>query len=296
MTITDEELDARLRALARPTPGIDPAAALALTEAAAGHAGKRRRRRNWIVPTAIVAVCTLAIPTSAIAERLFAAQTGEFGGNNGEEMFGDEWITSDAPDFAAYVATITPRELPVPPSFDWDAATSEVLARYTEPAQMQRILLRSDYEWMIWDAWIVEWLDADLVDDEARRSTAFNAMLEAPTWEGFVEGDGGGIRLSMWSSLLRYAKGDAEERTNVMQTLWQHAKGPVKVDGTPSPEFLKYWDGVDRQGRIEESVSGWDKITESYKVISHESPIWDEYERELTRIEAETRAAAGDAR
>ncbi|QIM16404.1 hypothetical protein G7067_08175 [Leucobacter insecticola] len=296
MTITDEELDSRLRAVTSPTPGIDQAAASIIIREAARLAGKRKRRRNWLVPTAIITAGTLAIPTAAVAERFFAAQTRTFGGNYSEEMLGDEWITNEASDFPAYVASQAPRNLPVPESFDWDAASAEIVSRYVEPSQLQRIHIESDYERLIWIAWIAEWLDADRANDEVRRTTAFEAMLGAPAWEGFTESDGGGIRMLIWVSLLRYAQGDARERTEVIQTLWQQERGPAKIGEAPEPEFLLYWDGVDRQDLINDTLNEWEGFIEPYGVLDQESPVWEAYERELVRLEAETRAALGDAR
>lgn len=118
MTISDDELDARLRSLARPTPGMDPAAALSLTRAAAAHSGQRKRRGVWLVPTALIAAGVLAIPTTAVAVRVFEAQTGEFSAETTESEAGNEWIATGAPDYETYLNTIVPRHLPTPAGFN----------------------------------------------------------------------------------------------------------------------------------------------------------------------------------
>ncbi|MFT4231282.1 MAG: hypothetical protein QM606_00680 [Leucobacter sp.] len=309
--MTDPELDARLARLAEPDPTIDPGAARDLVRFAAEPARMRHRgRKRWSIAVGALVVGALAIPTAAVAERMFAAQTGEIDDGSGtESTAGEEWIDTGAPDFEECVSSIAPRRLPTPAGFDWDAEAASVAERYSaEPALIQEGGLVADLERTLWLAWLAEWIDADRAGDDSGREAALAVMREAPTWPEIVDSDGGGIRYLMWAFLARMNTGDPAERTNAAQALLQQDAVDIlaaqlelssQQDGQIAEEALlerssptlraayALWDGVDRQPFIDEMFDRYAELISPYGDISVGSPFWDDYDAALREIAAE---------
>ena len=123
-----DELGALLTAAAPPTlagpdvEGLLAALALEVVEADRGLHGRLRRvRRRQRVAVAAAAAAVVLAPPAAWAAQHFLAQTGQHGDaalNPGLED-GSEQIDTCAADFADYVATLAPTDLPVPPGHSW---------------------------------------------------------------------------------------------------------------------------------------------------------------------------------
>ncbi len=77
---------------------------------------RRRQRAAAIAATAAI----VFVPTGAWAAQHFLAQTGEFGSAQaGGLQDNSEFINMCARDFAKYVATLAPTDLPAPPDHSW---------------------------------------------------------------------------------------------------------------------------------------------------------------------------------
>lgn len=314
MSIPDDELDRRLAALADPTPLIDPAAARALVREAAAPSRRRGRKRAWMIAGALALTGALAVPTTAVAIRLFEAQTGRVGAPGmTEELAGDEWIDLGAEDLDGYIASVAPRELPVPESFDWESTIVAVAGQFErsfggENAEMQRIGIVSVYEREIWLAWLREWIEADRAGDDARRDAALAVLAEAPDWSTFVATDGGGIRFVMWSYVARIASDDPAVRHDAAQALLQQEvvdplvwleENPIdamtgeRIDVdeviaglSPTQAALReLWDGRDRTAVNDEIHAGIAEISDETDTTPG-SQWWRDHERALREIAA----------
>lgn len=319
MPISDYELDALLARCAEPVPGLDPAAARAAVQRAARPARHRRRtRRGWTFAAVFATAGALALPTAAVAEQYFQAQTGIIDDGYGTEtQAGDEWIATEAADFGAYVSSVAPRELPTPAGFDWEAEAATVASWYSdEPGTVQRIGLVSDLERALWLGWLLEWIEADSAGDNSRREQAIAVLREAPTWPATVATDGGGIRYLKWAYVARMTYTNPEARTAAGQALLQmdvvnmisaqhHAltgrgmggETPAEVEeildlhGPSSRALYAVWDGVNRLYLL-------DEIFQEFMSMSDEtnanlgSRYWDDYD--LALIEVATAAGVAD--
>lgn len=125
-----DALGALLTAAAPPLPVLDPDRTSGLARALAAEVveadrtlrgrvrGLRRRHKAAAVATAAAIVL---VPSGAWAAQHFLAQTGTYGNpalNPGMEDR-SERIDTCARDFAAYVATLAPTDLPAPPGHRW---------------------------------------------------------------------------------------------------------------------------------------------------------------------------------
>ncbi len=306
----DGALDARLARLAAPNPTISPGTARALVDEAARPArAKRRVRKTWSIAVGALLVGALSFPAAAVAERMFAAQTGIIDDGSGTETVADEeWIATDAPDFAEYIAEVAPRGLPAPPGFDWDAEAAVIAGWYSDEAGMiQTGTLVADLERTLWLAWLAEWIAADRADDEPAREAAMAVMREAPTWPEIVHSDGGGVRYLMWAFLARMNADDPAERTNAAQALLQqdavnvvvaqqqlssqHGERPAEEEmlvhnGPSFRAAYELWDGVDRQAFIDGIFDDFARLSDPYETIDVGSPYWDDYDRALREVAA----------
>ncbi|QIM18341.1 hypothetical protein G7066_06205 [Leucobacter coleopterorum] len=296
-----------MRSFARSSyPAIDSAVALALTHEAARSASHRRRRRIWLMPTALIAVSLLAIPTAAVAERIFEAQSGEFSEETTESEAGNEWIYTGSPDYESYLLSIVPKHLPAPEWLDWDAEAKVAAKWYQsyEGGYIEDATLICDFENTLWQAWIAEWIMADHENDDVRREAAMAALREAPSWPNIASSDGGGIRYSMWAFVARMNVADPQARRVAAQALAERETGQIaRVDqlieldltdalpadeqlATRGPAFHKLyevWDHRDRQLLITEILAGIDTVS-SEDDSSAGSPYWDDYDRALVNI------------
>ena len=125
-----DALGALLTAAAPTLPELDPdrTSGLALAVAAEVVAADRTlrgrvrglRRRHPAAAVATAAAIVL-VPSGAWAAQHFLAQTGTYGNpalNPGMED-GSERIDTCARDFAAYVASLAPTDVPAPPGHQW---------------------------------------------------------------------------------------------------------------------------------------------------------------------------------
>ncbi len=135
-----DELGALLTASAPPTAAtsdlttLSAALAREVVEADRGLQGRiRGLRRRHKVATAVTAAAIVLVPTGAYAAQHFLAQTGTFGNPalNGQLEDGSERINLCAKDFADYVATLAPTDLPAPPGHTWRDYTDRVARGYT---------------------------------------------------------------------------------------------------------------------------------------------------------------------
>jgi hypothetical protein len=94
----------------------------------------RGLRRRHKVAAAATAVAIVLVPSGAWAAQHFLAQTGTYGNPalNPELEDGSERIDTCARDFAAYVATLAPTDLPAPPGHSWSAYAAQVARSYTQ--------------------------------------------------------------------------------------------------------------------------------------------------------------------
>ncbi|QIK64461.1 hypothetical protein G7068_15525 [Leucobacter viscericola] len=303
MTITDDELDAQLRALARPTPGIDPAAALSLTREATDFTGKRRRCGKWLIPTGLLAAGLLAIPTTAVATRIFEAQTGEFSAETTESEAGNEWVYTGSPDYEEYLVSIAPRHLPTPAGFSWEAEAA-AFTTWHQNSYVEDATLICDFENTLWQAWIAEWIKADREGDDKAREIAMDVLREAPSWPNIASSDGGGIRYAMWAFVARMNVADPGARSIAAQALAERETGYISradrlielqiSDSPPAAELLAArgpafhsllaaWDHRDRQNLITEILADSSSFS-THNDTSAGSPYWDDYGRALIEI------------
>jgi hypothetical protein len=132
MSDTDPATDAvgTLLTMVAPPPPVEPAlldrlsADLAREVVAAdrGLQGRVRRvRRRHRVAVATAAAAVVLVPSGAWAAQHFLAQTGQHGdaARNPGLQDSSELIDSCAADFADYVATLAPADLPTAPGHSW---------------------------------------------------------------------------------------------------------------------------------------------------------------------------------
>ncbi|GAA1624673.1 hypothetical protein [Leucobacter chromiireducens] len=292
----DARLDAQLQDLAGTPPQLSPRAARVLVRAAATPARTQRRKR-WAVSAGVVlAAGALILPTAAIAERLFAAQTGEFAEPGQSEVSaGEEWIDPNTSDFASFVASVAPTELPAPDGFDWDEAARLIAARYasTEPTRLADGLLGGDYERELWLAWIVEWIEADRDDDAPRRSAALDALRAAPAWPHIAAADGGGIRYVMWAFVARVQDPAAEDRAAAAQALLQFELSSCEAEASAG-RGCEVWDRVDRQALIDGVFAEY-TATLGPEPVMIDDAYWAQYDVDLRAIAARAGVADPEA-
>lgn len=257
MPLTDEQLDLRLAAIKHPSPKIEERISRQLIAEASVQKRKRRRSLTSVLTAGLVTIA-LAIPTAAVAEKLFDAQTGLFGlPGMTETLEGDEFIDNSYDDFPNLVAHLAPKHLPTPNSFNWDNAISEAVNgwRANGHAQMQRIAIINNLEYKIMAAWVDEWMEAYHSADQHRMNTAFNALYESPNWDGMIASDGGGVRFITWSLLNLVAEGDYEAAQTLAQTIQASS-----------------WDGSERGNLMATHHDHWFELIGSPNVIDIRDP------------------------
>ena len=141
-TPPEDALGSLLVAGAPPVPELDPDRTAGLARALVAEVveadrtllgrvrGLRRRHRAAAVATAAAIVL---VPSGAWAAQHFLARTGTYGNpalNPGLED-GSERIDTCARDFAAYVATLAPTDLPAPPGHRWSDYAAQQARSYT---------------------------------------------------------------------------------------------------------------------------------------------------------------------
>ena len=137
----DDALGALLTAAAPALPDLDPDRTSALARVVASDVVaadrtirsrvRRLRRRHRLTATATAAAIVL-VPSGAWAAHHFLAQTGTYGNaalNPGMED-GSQRVDTCASDFAAYVATLAPTDLPAPPGHGWSEYAQQQARSY----------------------------------------------------------------------------------------------------------------------------------------------------------------------
>lgn len=135
-----DELGTLLTASAPPAPDHAATTALSATlarEVVAADRGLQGRirglRRRHKVATAVTAAAIVLVPTGAFAAQHFLAQTGTYGNPASAPglVDGSEYINACAKDFAAYVATLAPTDVPAPPGHRWADYAQQQARQYT---------------------------------------------------------------------------------------------------------------------------------------------------------------------
>ncbi len=199
--ITDEELDSRL--------GLaDPARLVRADEAALAELLSDVRRRvppaaPWYrrhralaglgVAGAVLVGGALAAPAAADVIRQFFAQSDWRPAAGGEILPDSDWIDFSAPDVNAYVESLYPEWLPLPPDTDRAAFIDTVLDNMPATGLMQEIGVENTYEWRAQCAWLDEWEGALGAGELDRVEAAAAVLQESASWPGIVATDGGGI-------------------------------------------------------------------------------------------------------
>ena len=198
--VTDEsvpELDDRLGGLLAATAPSgttlthDRAAELSLmlarqvVGADRGIQGRVRALRRRQKAAAIAATAAIVfVPTGAWAAQHFLAQTGRFGSAQSGLQDSSELINTCARDFAQYVATLAPTDLPAPPQRTWSEYAGRVAAAEVRSAgcgttpegTQQATSLRLSIVSMAASDWGCSLVRADRDSDSTREQAARRAM------------------------------------------------------------------------------------------------------------------------
>jgi hypothetical protein len=161
--------------------------ARAVVEADRGIQGRIRalRRRHRAAAVAATAVIVFA-PTGAWAAQHFLAQTGRHGVVQPDGLQdGSELINMCAPDFARYVATLAPTDLPAAPAHTWGEYARRVAATEVTGAQcdttpegtQQASSLRLSLVTMATADWGCSLVRAHRAGDGAQEQVARQAMI-----------------------------------------------------------------------------------------------------------------------
>jgi hypothetical protein len=212
--ITDEELEARVRAVAGASPAqsADVAASLSHVlnqlsdpDVRAGLMPKpvwwRRRPLLGATLGVILTVGVVGVPAAAAVEWL--AHTGIFGGQ-GSEVDKSEWIGLDASDAPSAIRGLYPAWMPLPAGStraDAERAVGFLYGRNVDEAQEEApghvLTQETDIKRMFESygrcAWYREWIDADHAHDRAALALATKTIDEATGWPATVSTDGGGV-------------------------------------------------------------------------------------------------------
>lgn len=140
MTHDDTDaLGALLTAAAPPAPrtSADTHTALAreVVTTERGRQGLLRRSRRHRRAVAVATAAAVLVPSGAWAAQHLLAQTGSHGdpvANRGLQD-GSELIDTCAGDFADYVATLTPRDLPAAPGHTWREYAAAEARSWADP-------------------------------------------------------------------------------------------------------------------------------------------------------------------
>ena len=141
---------------------------------------RRRHRAAAIAATAAI----VFVPTGAWAAQHFLAETGRFGSAQSGLQDNSELINMCARDFAQYVATLVPTDLPAPPQHNWSEYTRRVAAAEvknaecgtTPEATQQTTSLRLSIVSMAASDWGCSLVWADRARDATREQVARQAM------------------------------------------------------------------------------------------------------------------------
>ncbi|RGE19645.1 hypothetical protein [Leucobacter sp. wl10] len=200
----DSELDRRLASQARPTPMIDESTSALLVNLAEVAARGQRRRLRYLSVASLLVCGVLAVPTAAIASSVFGAQTGTFNAEEDgsapdeaqdlltpgpEGAPGAEWIDMGSSDLNGYIASVAPRDLPLPDGVTWDDVLDGFFSRFSqseylasnspggEGVKAESVVIDTMLENEARRAWLRAWFAAYDTGDDGRMK-AIGAVLE----------------------------------------------------------------------------------------------------------------------
>ncbi len=113
----------------------------------------------------------------------------------GEAACGSEWVNAGAPDIGEYVAGVYEDWLPLAPG-QTEAQLIGYVSRSAENLSgglAQKALFQQQFEWLVLDGWVNDWLAAQQAGDAAGKARAVDVILEVPDWPGMQAGRGGGL-------------------------------------------------------------------------------------------------------
>jgi hypothetical protein len=147
-----------------------------------GRVRALRRRRKVAAIAATAAI--VFVPTGAWAAQHFLAQTGRFGSAQSGLQDNSELINMCARDFAQYVATLAPTDLPAPPQRNWSEYAGRVAAAEVKSAgcgttpegTQQATSLRLSIVSLATSDWGCSLVRADRDSDSTREQAARRAM------------------------------------------------------------------------------------------------------------------------
>ncbi|WP_313539484.1 hypothetical protein [Leifsonia aquatica] len=227
--ITDDELEARIRAVAGLSPAQNAGVAASLTrvldqlsdpEVRSGLTPQpvwwRRRPLLGATLGIIFTVGVVGVPAAAAVEWL--AHTGIFGGQ-GTEVDKSEWIGVDASDAPTAISGLYPAWMPLPPGTTRADAEGKVTSLYNRgvdealdetPGHVltQETDIKRMFESYGRCAWYRAWIDADQTHDEAALALATKTIDEATSWPATVSTDGGGVVEHLREIARSAAEGD----------------------------------------------------------------------------------------
>lgn len=257
MDTFESDLDTRLEAQARPTPVIDSGSVKSLIGQA--ELRVRRTRRRWLALglTSVLTCGVVAVPATAIAINVFNAQSGVFNreadgsspssavetidpGTEGSP--GSEWIDMGSSDLEQYMASVAPRDLPLPTGVTWDDVLNSFFDRFSQSEYLESnnlggggvraesIVIDQMLENEARRAWLVDWFEAYESGDSERMVKAGSALGESVDWPAEQQATRGS-----------YAE---ETRT------WMRIIGQGDFDAAQAYayhlQWVELWDGQDR--------------------------------------------------
>lgn len=229
--ITDEELEAQVRAAAGPSPAQSAGVAASLShvldqlsdpDVRAGLTPKpvwwRRRPLLGATLGVILTVGVVGVPAAAAVEWL--AHTGIFGGQ-GSEIDKSEWIGLDASDAPSAIRSLYPAWMSLPSGFtraDAERKVGSLYDRSVDQAQeetpghvlTQETDIKRMFEGYGRCTWYRAWIDADQTHDEATLALATKTIDASAGWPATVSTDGGGVVDHLREVARSVAEGDRD--------------------------------------------------------------------------------------
>ncbi|MFF2050403.1 hypothetical protein ACFVU2_02275 [Leifsonia sp. NPDC058194] len=212
-TISDAELERKIRDLDEDSVGRDPATLTAVGSLVdelrdpGVRARQERMRPFWrrrpllgALVGLVLAVGAVGVPAGAAG---WLAHTGLFGGS-GSEVDESEWIRVNASDAPDAIRAAYPTWMVLPQGWSRAAAERTVNELYSgavtdadsdgaRSVLTQETDIRRMFESFGRCAWYKTWIDADDNGDVIARDRAAEVLLESTAWPATVATDGGGV-------------------------------------------------------------------------------------------------------
>ncbi|WP_200328974.1 hypothetical protein [Leucobacter sp. L43] len=242
----DADIDARLRRQARLTPEMSESTCRQLVNRAEVEARARQKRIRIGLIGSLAAVIALGVPSAAVANVVFQAQTGRFNASEeqrasspvdetendsdlgvfdpgSEGAPGAEWIDMGASDLDQYIASRAPRDIPLPDGVTWDDALANFFSRFDQDAYIasndlggsgqvaaESLVVDIMLENQARREWLTAWFEAYDREDEAMMSEAGLVLGQSADWPAEAASTRGAYLEQMheWGRLI--AAGDYE--------------------------------------------------------------------------------------